>query len=130
MNHLKYARRPLLAAVLFAGCQGSPSTTAPSSTNIDDGPNQLSVGPARRVNLIQHAVLAFRPQGDGLVGGYRTHQAEIRDGIIQLTPYTFDSGERRAHAPMTLNDRIKTVAKTGRLTQSAASHCMSALHKT
>ena len=36
----------------------------------------------------------------------------------------------KENAPMTLNDRIKTVAKTGRLTQSAASHCMSALQKT
>ena len=28
------------------------------------------------------------------------------------------------NAPMTVSDRMSTVAKTGRLTQSAASHCM------
>jgi hypothetical protein len=27
-------------------------------------------------------------------------------------------------APMTVSDRMRTLAKTGRLTHSAASHCM------
>ena len=33
-------------------------------------------------------------------------------------------------APTTVSDRMRTVAKTGRLTQSAASHCMIHLHFT
>ena len=32
-----------------------------------------------------------------------------------------------ANAPMTVSDRMRTVAKTGRLTESAASHCMTDL---
>src|SRR2546425_10671848 len=32
------------------------------------------------------------------------------------------------NTPMTVSERIRTVAKTGRLTQSSASHCMKHLH--
>jgi hypothetical protein len=50
---------------------------------------------------VEHAILAFRPVEGALVGGYRTHDASIRDGIVTFQPSTFVDGERRRHAAVT-----------------------------
>ncbi|MGN6104854.1 MAG: hypothetical protein ACTHU0_07115, partial [Kofleriaceae bacterium] len=72
----------------------------------------IVVGPERPLDqLAQHAALAFRaePGTGALVGGYQTHRAAIRDGLVELTPYTFDGGERRARAPITLETVLVTM---------------------
>ncbi|HUI48069.1 MAG TPA: hypothetical protein VL119_05200, partial [Acidimicrobiia bacterium] len=115
---------PLLAGILLAtACQGGESTST-SGAEPQGGadtslvPGTISVGPERDANLVQHAVLAFRAQDDALVGGYRTQQVSIRDGIVAVTPYTFLSGERQGHAAMTFETTSVTI--DGSLIASAA----------
>ncbi len=99
---------PLAGLVTIAGCQdaapsdpSSPdSTVAPVEETA--APTSVHVGAAHRADLVQHALLAFRQENQALAGGYRTYQAAIREGIVDVTPYTFADGERVAHAPMGL----------------------------
>ena len=100
MNTIKTAGW-VLGAFIAGGCQDGAPTDPPVQPASGD-PGQIAVGPERPVDLANHAVLAFRAQNGSLVGGYRTHQAAVGDGIVQLTPFTFDQGERRAHASMLL----------------------------
>jgi uncharacterized protein YjdB len=86
----------LIAASLFAACSnsGDEKVTTPRSA--------VNVGPATQAQLVQHALLAFHARDNAIVGGSRTHDAIVRDGAIELTPYTFEAGERTAHAAMKL----------------------------
>lgn len=98
----KHAAWFLVGALFASGCQDGGSAYAPTPPVPAGEPAPLTVGPERQTDLTKHAVLAFRPQNGSLVGGYRTHQASIGDGIIEVTPFTFEAGERRAHAAMSL----------------------------
>jgi hypothetical protein len=103
VNTIKNVRRLFLGTLLLlGGCQDGASVDPPTLPTPSGDPAPLAVGPERRLDLIHHAVLAFRPQDGRLVGGYRTHQAAIGDGIVEVTPFTFDRGERRSHAPIAL----------------------------
>jgi uncharacterized protein YjdB len=87
------------ASLLFVGCTSSSD----DQTHTVAAPHAaITVGREQPAQLLQHAMLAFRSQGGAIVGGSRTHHAIVRDGSIELTPYTFEHGERTAHGEITL----------------------------
>jgi hypothetical protein len=87
----------------LAACQsGQPSSTVDNPDPGDTPAAPLSVGPERQADLATHAVLAFRAASGGFAGGYTTHHAMVRDGIVEITPYTFSGGERQAREPLIL----------------------------
>lgn len=89
----------------MAACQSEPTAPEPAP-GTSAPPLPLSVGPSRPVDLANHAVLAFRPTSDGYTGGYTTHRATIRDGLVEVTPYNVSGGERQAGAAL----RLETTA--------------------
>jgi len=96
--------------MLLPACQSASDPDQPDSPVPDRAVGALVAGPEQRPNLIDHATLAFRSAESALVGGYRTHRASVRDGAVVFTPYTFPSGERRAHAPLALETTAITAA--------------------
>jgi hypothetical protein len=99
----------LFAGTIVAGCQSSQDGSAVVVGGDEPVAQQLSVGPGRPVNFVQHAVLAFRPDHGAMVGGYQTHAASISDGIVAVTPFTFQGQDRHAHAPITLETTAITM---------------------
>ena len=63
---------------------------------------ETAIREGKVTEAIEQVVLAFRQQGVAMVGGYQTHRAEVLDGAVSLTPYTFELGDRVAHVPMAL----------------------------
>ncbi len=92
-----------IASSLLIGCAGGSD----EATNPGGGPLSLvgsgpSVGRAESAQLLQSAMFAFYEHDGAIEGGWRTHHATVRGGAIELTPYTFDNGERTAHAPISV----------------------------
>lgn len=102
------------AAALVA-CQGGTGPSGPDVGDVDVQPEaptvsgRALVGPERAIDVVQHAVLAFRSERGKQIGGYRTHRAEINSGIVELTPYRFDRSERVAGDALVLETTAITV---------------------
>jgi hypothetical protein len=90
----------LLSLVTTAGCQDSakPGDSVASPEDPSEPVDHLVAGPERDVQLIARtAVLGFRAEGAELRAGYATHDATVRDGVAELTPYHHAAnGERIA----------------------------------
>lgn len=109
-----------LAAMI--ACQSQPQSEAPEPDEADvDSPTPVVVGPSRQVDdLVSHAVLAFRPTATGYVGGYTTHRATVRDGLVEVTPFSFTARDRQPRSPVRLETAAILVggAALGELTGS------------
>lgn len=115
MSKQRFIVISLVLAATACRSEQPPSVT-PQPPDQPAGP--LAVGPARAVDLATHAVLAFRPSDAGFEGGYTTHRATVRDGIVELTPYTFAGRERQAREPVVLETTSIAIEDTqlGQLT--------------
>lgn len=76
------------AIIAMVGCQDSAKQgTGEEAPNPGEPAEHLVPGPARSVELIaERAVLGFRAEGGSFRAGYDTHDALVRDGIVELTP--------------------------------------------
>ena len=100
-------------AVACAGCAADNTRSPEAHLAIGPAPvGSISVGRAREAEMLDHA---FHATGGAFVADGRTHRALVRDGRIELTPYTFERGERTVHAAVS----FETAAPAGASTASA-----------
>src|SRR5690349_17417513 len=84
-----------IAASAFAACQSDASGPAPDPVG-DPAPvstalEKLHVGPATTLaSAVEPARVAFTAKGGAYTGGWATHSARIVDGIVEMTPSTYD----------------------------------------
>jgi hypothetical protein len=95
------------SSIFFVGCtSGGEDKLAPRQSS------SIAVGPETQAEVIRHALLAFHVRDNAIVGGSRTHDAIVRDGSIEIVPYTFEATERTPHAPMKLQTASIAVGGT------------------
>src|SRR5579863_5881488 len=105
--------RAVAVSLLFVGCTGSPDHTDDSTPNATRV--QFGSGPTVGLELpamFDRAVLAFHPDDGGYTSAWRTHRATIRGGAVDLTPYTYEDGERTAQAPMTIETAAISIGQS------------------